>query len=78
MSIQSAEEAIQHLYDAFTKDAYVATKSWTIIKGFKSHPMHDKKQDLFHQDLSLINPKSDFKEDILVPPYGIEPQFPRS
>ena len=78
MTIETADKAVQHLYDAFAGSTYTSTKSWTIAKKFTLHPICDQQEELFHQDLSLVKPKSKFKQDCLVPPDGIEPPFPAS
>ena len=60
----TVEQAIQSLYDQLVGTEYKPSACWTTAKNFK--PAYQKIDAEFVLDTTLV------------PPYGIEPQFPRS
>ena len=64
MSMESAEQAVEHLYNQVRGTKYVPSAFWTTAKNFKP---------------AYQNINADFVLDTtLVPPKGIEPLSPRS
>ena len=62
MSIESADEAVQHLYKQLATTEYKSSSYWTTAKNFK--PTYQKINTDFVLDTTLV------------PPQGIEPRLP--